>query len=112
ELIWGGLPRPKTTWIVHKHGFVNEAHSDVALVWGPAGPYVISVYLWRAGWMDWETSNSTMKEISRIVWNFFEFKQELEGITPMEPPIFDLPPNYVPVKDVYDSWAANRLKRP
>jgi hypothetical protein len=110
ELIWGGLPRPKTAWIVHKHGFVNEAHSDLALVWGPTGPYVISVYLWRRGWMDWETSNSTMNEVSRIVWNYFQFKADVEGIDPVEPPYFELPPNYAPIHASYDSFAANRLK--
>jgi hypothetical protein len=110
ELIWGGLPRPKTEWIVHKHGFVNEAHSDVALVWGPTGPYVIAIYLWRPGWIDWDTSNSTMKEISRIVWNYFAFKADTEGISRPEPPYFDLPPNYVPIKEAYNSWAASRLR--
>lgn len=110
EMVWGGLPRPETAWIVHKHGFVNEAHSDVALVWGPTGPYVISIYLWRAGWMDWEISNSTMNELSRITWNYFAFKGQLEGITPAEPPFFALPPHYVPLKAHYNSWAANRLQ--
>jgi hypothetical protein len=60
--------------------------------------------------MDWETSNSTMNEISRIVWNYFQFKAELEGIVPPEPPYFALPPNYAPIHAVYDSFAANRLK--
>lgn len=110
EMIWGGLPRPKNEWIVHKHGFVNEAHSDVALVWGPTGPYVITVYLWSRGWMDWTTSNTNMKEISRIVWTFFQFKAESEGIVRPEPPYFDLPPNYAPIHATYDSAAANRLR--
>ncbi|MEZ4636156.1 MAG: serine hydrolase [Caldilineaceae bacterium] len=110
ELIWGGLPRPKTAWIVHKHGFVNEAHSDLALVWGPTGPYVLSVYLWRNGWMDWDTSNTTMNEISRIVWNYFQFKAEVEGIERPEAPYLDLPPNYVAIHPSYDSFAANRLR--
>lgn len=105
ELVWGGLPRPAESWIVHKHGFVNEAHSDLALVWGPAGPYVIAVYLWRPGWMDWDTSNSTMKEISRIVWNFFAFKAAAEGIEPPPPLALSPPPNYVPIAS-YSSRAA------
>lgn len=105
ELVWGGLPRPTQSWIIHKHGFVNEAHSDLALVWGPTGPYVIAVYLWRAGWMDWDTSNSTMKDISRIVWNFFAYKAELEGIETPAPPLLSPPPNYIPVNH-YRSRAA------
>lgn len=105
ELIWGGLPRPSDAWIVHKHGFVNAAHSDVALIWGPTGPYVLTVYLYRKGWMDWETSNTAMKEISRIVWSYFDFQRQLQGITPPEPLVLTAPENYVPIL-VYTSRAA------
>jgi hypothetical protein len=91
ELVWAGLPRPENAWIVHKHGFAFESHSDVALVWGPTGPYVISIFLHSDGWMDWQNSNSTMKTISRITWNFFDFqRQQLGKTTPaafiLEPP--------------------------
>jgi hypothetical protein len=105
ELVWGGLPRPAQSWVVHKHGFVNEAHSDLLLVWGPSGPYVIAVYLWRAGWMDWQTSDRAMKEISRIVWNFFAYKSAREGIEAPPPLLLSPPPNYVPVNS-YRSRAA------
>ncbi len=119
ELVWGGLPRPAQSWIIHKHGFVNEAHSDLALIWGPTGPYVIAVYLWRDGWMDWETSNSAMKEIGRIVWNFFAYLQhsrcevddaadfviEASGCRFVRPPPLSPPPNYIPV-NTYRSRAA------
>jgi hypothetical protein len=111
EMVWGGLPRPAESWIVHKHGFVNEAHSDVALVWGPNGPYVITIYLWRRGWMNWDISNPTMQGISRITWNFFALKQQLEGTTPPEPPVFELPPNFVPIT-TYQHRAANNLRQP
>ncbi len=105
EMVWGGLPRPEQSWIIHKHGFVNEAHSDLALIWGPSGPYVIAVYLWRAGWMDWPTSNRTMKEISRIAWNFFAYRSMTEGIEAPPPLTLSPPPNYVPV-NTYSSRAA------
>jgi beta-lactamase class A len=107
ELIWAGLPRPDDAWIVHKHGFVNDAHSDLALIWGPTGPYVLSVYLYRRGWMDWETSNAAMKEISRITWSYFAFQQELQNVTPPEPLVLEAPANYLPVLDNYTSRAAN-----
>ncbi|MFZ1756943.1 MAG: serine hydrolase [Caldilineaceae bacterium] len=107
ELLWGGVPRPEDTWLVHKHGFVNDAHSDLALIWGPAGPYVLSVYLYRQGWMDWETSNSAMKEISRIVWSFFAFRQTLQQTPPPEPLVLEPPANYLPVLDSYFGQAAN-----
>lgn len=106
ELLWAGLPRPDDAWIVHKHGFVNDAHSDLALIWGPTGPYVLSVYLYRRGWMDWETSNAAMKEISRIVWSYFAFQQELQKVTPPEPLVLEAPANYLPVLNNYSSRAA------
>ncbi len=100
EMIWGGLPNLNNRWIVHKHGFAFESHSDVALVWGPNGPYVISVFLFRSGWMDWATSNGTMQTVSRITWNFFEFQREQEQRE--VPPVPELvpPPGYVPINQV------------
>ncbi len=97
ELIWSGLPKIDEAWIVHKHGFAFESHSDVGLIWGPTGPYVLSVFLFREGWMDWETSNEAMKNVSRIVWNFFEFQQQL--LDEEAPPPLELtpPPGYVPL---------------
>lgn len=94
ELVWAGLPRPENAWIVHKHGFAFESHSDVALVWGPTGPYVISIFLFREGWMDWFNSNNTMKTISRITWNFFEFQRQRTGATTPEAFILEPPPGY------------------
>lgn len=95
EMIWAGLPRPNTAWIVHKHGFANESHSDVALVWGPTGPYTISIFLHRRGWMDWQTSNRAMKDVSRIVWNYFAFRQAQQGIETPPPVVLQPPPGYV-----------------
>ena len=97
ELLWGGLPQIDQTWLVHKHGFAFESHSDVALVYGPAGPYVVSVFLFRSGWMDWETSNGTMKNISRIIWNFFDFYQQQTGVEPGAPLELEPPPGYIPL---------------
>ncbi len=96
EMVWGGLPTPDEQWIVHKHGFAYESHSDVALIWGPTGPYVMSIFLFREGWMDWATSNSTMKKLSRIAWTFFEFQRAQEQEPAEVPPAPELkpPPGY------------------
>lgn len=110
EMLWAGLPDATEQWIVHKHGFAYESHSDVALIWGPLGPYVLSVFLYRSGWMDWETSNSTLKDISRITWRFFEYQKERLGVETPEPPILEPPPGYVPVKDDYIQVASNGFK--
>lgn len=97
EMAWAGVPRPNDTWFIHKHGFAFESHSDVALVWGPAGPYVLSIFLYRPQWMDWPTSNRTMKNVSRITWNFFEFQAQQMNADPGEPLELAVPPAYVPV---------------
>ena len=109
ELVWGGLPDLDKRWIVHKHGFAFESHSDVALVWGPNGPYVVSIFLYRPGWMDWATSNSTMQEISRITWNFFEFQHELAPRKSLPQPL-DLqpPPGYVPLANFLPAPSATQ----
>jgi beta-lactamase class A len=106
ELIWAGLPRPEKAWIVHKHGFAFESHSDVALIWGPAGPYVLSIFLYRRGWMDWATSNSAMKTLSRITWNFFQFQKEQTGREPPPPLVLTPPPGYAKLKEYIPAAAA------
>ena len=97
ELAWAGLPRPSERWFIHKHGFAFESHSDVALAWGPTGPYVLSIFLYRPQWMDWPTSNSTMKTVSRITWNFFEFQAQKTDADPGDPIELAIPPAYAPV---------------
>ena len=51
--------------------------------------------------MDWDTSNETLKALSRITWNFFEFMKEHEGLERVEPVVLTPPPGYVPVVEEY-----------
>jgi len=62
-----GIPAglPPDASVAHKTGSYNSATHDVALVWGPAGPYVIAVMTDRS--YDWEG----IKEVSRAVWDYF-----------------------------------------
>ncbi|MBW7883475.1 MAG: serine hydrolase [Caldilineaceae bacterium] len=106
EMVWGGLPDRDERWIVHKHGFSALQHSDLAFVWGPNGPYVIGVFLYRPGWLDWGTSNDTFADISRLVWRFFEFQQRLAPANPGPPPDLTPPPGYLAVAS-YAPSAAN-----
>jgi beta-lactamase class A len=69
ELITAGVP--KGTRVVHKHGYVSDTHGDVAAVWSPAGPYVLSIYLYQPPWLEWSISSTTMKDLSTAVWNYF-----------------------------------------
>lgn len=56
---------PEGTAVAHKTGSYTDATHDVALVWGPTGPYVIAVLTDRS--YDWEP----IREVSRVVWDYF-----------------------------------------
>ena len=68
-LLESGVP-PGTRY-AHKHGFVNSAHGDVGVFWGPAGPYIVSLFIYRPGWMEWELSTSIMADVSKAAWDYF-----------------------------------------
>jgi beta-lactamase class A len=67
EWIRGGIPSsvPASSAVAHKTGNLTNATHDVALVWGPAGPYIIAVLSDRS-W-DWEATVA----VSRAVWDYF-----------------------------------------
>jgi beta-lactamase class A len=62
---------PEGTKVIHKHGYAADTHGDVAAIWGPDGPYVLSVFLYRPPWLEWDLSRATMRDISQAVWNYF-----------------------------------------
>lgn len=70
EMIVGGLPEGVKA--VHKHGYVPDTHGDVAAIWSPTGPYVLTVFLYRPTWLEWDFSNPTMQDMARATWKFFE----------------------------------------
>jgi beta-lactamase class A len=108
EMVWGGLPTPDDQWILHKHGFSAWHHSDAALIWGPTGPYVVTMFLYRPGWLDWATSNAAFKEASRLVWRFFEFRHEQGQPAADEPLALTPPPAYVKIVEYAPSRANPR----
>jgi beta-lactamase class A len=56
---------PIGTAVAHKTGSYNNATHDVALVWGPDGPYVIAVMTDRS--YDWDA----IRAVSEAVWAYF-----------------------------------------
>ena len=62
---------PEETRYAHKHGFVDDSHGDVGVFWGPAGPYIVSVFIYKPGWIEWELSSSLMADISKASWDYF-----------------------------------------
>jgi len=77
---------PEGTRIGHKHGYAPDTQGDVAIIYGPEGPYVLDIYVYQYGWVVWDMSNPLMADISRLVWNFFLFR---EGKEQLPPPVYD-----------------------
>lgn len=67
ETIRGGIPSgvPPNVAVAHKTGNFTTATHDVALVWGPAGPYIIAVLSDGA----WEPQ--PIVAVSQAVWGYF-----------------------------------------
>jgi hypothetical protein len=66
-LILSGLPQG--TRAVHRHGYTSDTEGDVAVIWGPTGPYVLSIFLYKPSWLEWDFASETMGDLSRIVWS-------------------------------------------
>jgi hypothetical protein len=109
--VWRGLPEWDDRWIVHRHGLSFAQQGEVALIWGPAGPYVLSVFVYNPGLVGWEVANQAVADLSRVVWEFFAF-QRAQGGTAAAPPLeLSPPPGYTPAASPYPPSAANPTGR-
>ncbi len=84
EMIVGGLPAGAKA--VHKHGYVPDTHGDVAAIWGPAGPFVLAVFLYRPTWLEWHYSSPTMGDMAKASWNVFQLMAEEQAVSPQPTP--------------------------
>lgn len=109
--LWRGLPEWDSRWIVQRHGLLPAQQGEVALVWGPTGPYVISVFTFNPGLVGWEVANQAVADLSRIVWEFFAFQRTQGGPQAALPPTLSPPPGYVVVDEEYAPSAANPTAR-
>ncbi len=68
-LLQAGIP--EETRVAHKHGWADDTHADVALVYSPGARYVLSVFLYQPEWLVWEESAPTFADIGRLTYLFF-----------------------------------------
>ncbi|MCO6449422.1 MAG: serine hydrolase [Caldilineales bacterium] len=73
---------PKGTRVAHKHGYGTDTQGDVALIYGPEGPYSLAIFVYQHGWVVWDYSNPLMNDISRIIWNFYLARAGQEQLPP------------------------------
>ena len=67
--IEGGVP--EGVRVAHKEGLSDNAYGDAAIVFSPAGDYIIVEYIWTPDYLNWEYGQPLMADISRVVYNYF-----------------------------------------
>jgi hypothetical protein len=69
-LILAGVP--EGTPVAHKHGWINDTHSDAGIVQSPGGDYVLVMFMWAdVDWLDYQISFPLMQDISATTYNYF-----------------------------------------
>jgi beta-lactamase class A len=69
SLIEAGVP--EGTRVAHKHGWIGDSHGDAGIVFSPGGDYVLCMYLYHPGWLEWEVSSPIMADLSQAVYRYF-----------------------------------------
>lgn len=76
--------------VSHKHGWARGTHADAGIVLSPGGDYVLVEYLHLPGdWLQPDISFPIMREISRAVYNYFNFDEPYLGDALLEAERFD-----------------------
>lgn len=71
---------PEGVPVSHKHGWVQATHADAGIVLSPGGDYVLVEYLHQNGdWLQSSVSFPILREISRAVYNYFNYDNPYLG---------------------------------
>lgn len=81
---------PAGTPVSHKHGWVGSNHADAGLVFTPGGDYVLVEYLHQPGsWLVADVSFPILRDIARLVYNYFNMDNPYLGDALFERDRFD-----------------------
>ncbi|HSH02307.1 MAG TPA: serine hydrolase [Anaerolineae bacterium] len=67
--IKGGLPAG--TKLAHKHGWIDDTHGNVGVVFTPGGDYLIAIALYQEIYLEWGVSSPTIETISALTYAHF-----------------------------------------
>ncbi len=71
---------PDDVPVSHKHGWVQATHAHAGIVLSPGGDYVLVEYLHQNGdWLQSSVSFPILREISRAVYNYFNYDNPYLG---------------------------------
>jgi beta-lactamase class A len=82
---------PDTVPVAHKHGWATNTHGDAGIVFSPGGDYVVVEYLSQPGadWLVADYSFPILRDMSRIVYNYFNADDPYTGNALLEEQRFD-----------------------
>lgn len=71
---------PDDVRVSHKHGWILDTHGDAGIVLTPGGDYVVVEFLHYPGnWLQSDFSFPILREISRAVYNYFNYDNPYLG---------------------------------
>jgi hypothetical protein len=62
---------PRGTRVVHRQGQATYVVGDAGAIWGPDGPYILSIFLYQRPTLDAAAAARTIKDLATITWDFF-----------------------------------------
>ena len=69
SLIEAGVP--VETRVAHKEGLTSDTHADAGIVFSPGSDFVLTVFLYRPRWLEWEESAPLIADIANATYNYF-----------------------------------------
>jgi len=79
-MLKGGVPAD--TRVAHKHGWIDDTHSNAAVIFTPGGNYIMVIMLYQPDWLNFQESLPVMAEVSRQVYNYYNPTAPMTAIRP------------------------------
>jgi hypothetical protein len=62
---------PADTRVSHKHGWIEDTHGDVGIIFTPGGDYVLAMMFYNEDFLNYQEYWPIMETISRATYNLF-----------------------------------------
>lgn len=75
ELLAAGMPAPARA--AQQSGWDGNALGASAVLFTPGGDYVLVVFVWRPGWLDWQDGAAVVADVGRAAYNYFNIGAQM-----------------------------------
>ncbi len=62
---------PENTRVAHKHGWIEDTHGDVGIVFTPGGDFVLAMMFYNESFLDYQKYWPIMESLARAAYNLF-----------------------------------------